>query len=397
MEGKIKICIIGLGYVGLPLFKVVSQYFDCRGLDNSASAIKNIKCQDFYSDNMALTSDWNVVLDCNVFIVCVPTPIKENNEPDLSSLGDVCESLGKVIKNGDVVIFESTVYPGATEEYCVPILEKYSDLCCNIDFFVGYSPERINVGDTEHTINRVPKIVSGSNSYATKAIANIYRTILGENIVIAPSIKVAEAAKMYENVQRDVLIALANEYADYCRVEGIDIEAVTECASTKWNFTSVNPGLVGGHCISVDPYYMMAKAKMKDVAVPLIKTAREVNESKPSKIADRIVDCINHSNKITTNAKVLILGFSYKPNISDIRNTKVYDVIKYLTSRSISCDCIDPWVDTTLAKEVYGVNVFNHIDQIADEYDLVVNLVLHKVFDSEAFLNLHPIKLNELV
>lgn len=397
MERKIKICIIGLGYVGLPLFKVVSQYFDCQGLDCSTSTIKNIKSQDFYSDSMLLTSDWNVISDCNVFIVCVPTPIKENNEPDLSPLNDVCESLGKVVKCGDIVIFESTIYPGATEEYCVPILEKYSNLHCNIDFFVGYSPERINVGDTEHTIEQVPKIVSGSNSYAIKVIANVYRTFLGDNIVIAPSIKVAEAAKMYENVQRDVLIALANEYADYCRGEEIDIDAVTECASSKWNFSIVNPGLVGGHCISVDPYYMIAKAKRKNIAIPLITTAREVNESKPSKIADRIIDRIKQSNKITTNAKILIFGFSYKANISDIRNTKVYDVIKYLTSRSISCDCIDPWVDTTLAKELYGVNVFNHIDQIADEYDLVVNLVSHEVFESEVFLSLHPIKLNELV
>lgn len=397
MEEQTKICIIGLGYVGLPLFKIVSQHFKCCGIDCNNTLIQNIKSQRIGSDDSVLTSNWKEVTDCNVFIVCVPTPINENKKPDLNSLRSVCESLGALLKQSDLVIFESTVYPGATEEFCVPILEHYSKLILNEDFYVGYSPERINVGDSEHTIDQVPKIISGSNKNTLEKIYLIYRTFLGDNVVLAPSIKVAEAAKMYENIQRDVLIALANEYADYCRKEGINIDDVTRCASTKWNFSNVRPGLVGGHCISVDPYYLMAKADNMDVELSIINAARNVNESEPIKIAVRIIDILKSKGIEVNRAKVLILGFTYKANVPDIRNTKTFDVLTYLKNMGCMVDCLDPLANPEAVHSEYGIELLNHIEHLTPEYDLVVELVPHSIFEQEVYQLLTPIKLKDLV
>lgn len=273
MKEVINIAIVGLGYVGLPLFCLLSKHCACIGMDEDKirvtqlkKGIDNRECEKQYNIKLALqrntlTSIYSDLAGCNTFIICVPTGIDKQKKPNLEPLKNVCKSLGKILKRGDIVIFESTVFPGATEDVCVPILEEFSAMKVNKDFSVGYSPERINVGDKFHRIESIPKIISASNMNSLSLMNEIYSTALDAPIVKASSIKVAEASKMYENVQRDVLIALANEYADFCKSEGINIGEVTECAASKWNFTKVNPGLVGGHCIGVDTYYLLQRAK----------------------------------------------------------------------------------------------------------------------------------------
>lgn len=405
MKEVINIAIIGLGYVGLPLFCLLSRHFACIGMDEDRTRVTQLKkgidnreCEKQYNIKLAvqrntLTSIYSDLAGCNTFIICVPTGIDKQKKPNLEPLKNVCKSLGKILKRGDIVIFESTVFPGATEDVCVPILEEFSAMKVNEDFSVGYSPERINVGDKSHRIESIPKIISASNMNSLSLMNEIYSTALDAPVVKASSIKVAEASKMYENVQRDVLIALANEYADFCKSEGINISEVTECAASKWNFTKVYPGLVGGHCIGVDTYYLLQRAKEKNQPLALVQTARSINEAEPKKVASRIEVVAQ-----TINAKrILLLGFSYKADTPDCRNTKAADVYNELKKHFPVVDCFDPIVDRKEIDKDYGICVIGSKEELPTDYDLVVNMVNHNVFSKMEFADSKLIKLNDLL
>lgn len=373
-----KIAVIGLGYVGFPLFKDLSDKYSCWGLDSDPIKIAHLKKE---CPHLKITSNLTEVRDCDFYVVAVPTPIDNNNNPDVTPLKNVCRDLANVISRGDIIVFESTVYPGATEELCIPILETLSGLKINKDFYVGYSPERINVGDKIHQLHNTPKIVSATNDKICDLIKGVYESILSAEVHKASSIKVAEAAKMYENVQRDVLIALANQYSDYCRGEGIDVYEVTKCASTKWNFSNVKPGLVGGHCIGVDPYYLLERASTKGIPMPLVEMARQINETKSGQVAQRILDMGNSICGPQRIPNILLLGFSYKPNTNDIRNTKVADVVKRLQGKC-NLDCYDPLVDSQLVRLTYGVSLCP-LERIMDRhYDLSVVMVPHEALSN---------------
>lgn len=405
MKKENNIAVIGLGYVGLPLFCLLSRYFNCIGLDKSKSRICQLKegidyreCEKRHNIRQALqqntlTSNYSDLAKCNIFFICVPTGVDKQKLPDLTPLKKVCKSLGKILKTGDIVVFESTVFPGATEEICIPILEEVSALRLNKDFSIGYSPERISVGEKNHRINSIPKIISASNTDALALINDIYSTVLEAPIIKASSIKVAEAAKMYENVQRDVLIALANEYADLCKAEGIDISEVTECAATKWNFAKVNPGLVGGHCIGVDTYYLLQRAKEKNHLLDLVKTARNINEAQSQKIACRIKDFAKSINA----ERILLLGISYKANTPDCRNTKVVDIYVELKKHFSAVDCFDPIVDRRKVESDYEICMTNLKETSLTDYDLIVKMVNHNVFGKMEFNDSKFIELNDLL
>ena len=369
------IAVIGLGYVGWPLFTLISSKYKSWGLDANTDKVESILFEQPQYKNV--TSSWNDISKCNTFIVAVPTPINHKQNPDTSSLENVCKELANIIKKGDIVIFESTVFPGATEEICVPLIENGSGLVMNKDFYVGYSPERINVADSAHKLGNTAKIVSGSNEEALHYIANLYESIIDAPVVKASSIKVAEAAKMYENIQRDILIALANEYSDYCNKEGIDIFEVTKCASTKWNFSNVLPGLVGGHCIGVDPYYLLHRVEKLGAKTPLIQCGRLINETKASIVVSKITEYI--SVHLGDNPKVLLLGFAYKSNTDDIRNTKVAEVYNRLKSQYSVVECYDPFVNSEVVIKEYGINLFTTMPDIS-HYDLVIRMVNHDTF-----------------
>ena len=369
------IAVIGLGYVGWPLFSLISSKYKSWGLDANTDKVESILFEQPQYKNV--TSSWNDISKCNTFIVAVPTPINHKQNPDTSSLENVCKELANIIKKGDIVIFESTVFPGATEEICVPLIENGSGLVMNKDFYVGYSPERINVADSAHKLGNTAKIVSGSNEEALHYIANLYESIIDAPVVKASSIKVAEAAKMYENIQRDILIALANEYSDYCNKEGIDIFEVTKCASTKWNFSNVLPGLVGGHCIGVDPYYLLHRAEKLGIKIPLVQCGRLINETKASNVVSKITEYI--SVHLDENPKVLLLGFAYKSNTDDIRNTKVAEVYNRLKSQYSVVECYDPFVNSEVVIKEYGINLFTTMPDIS-HYDLVIRMVNHDIF-----------------
>ena len=375
LEAERYIAVIGLGYVGWPLFTLISSKYKSWGLDANTDKVESILFEQPQYKNV--TSSWDDISKCNTFIVAVPTPINHKQNPDTSSLEDVCKELVNIIKKGDLVIFESTVYPGATEEICVPLIENGSGLVMNKDFYVGYSPERINVADSVHKLGNTSKIVSGSNEEALHYIANLYESIIDAPVVKASSIKVAEAAKMYENVQRDILIALANEYSDYCNKEGIDIFEVTKCASTKWNFSNVLPGLVGGHCIGVDPYYLLHRAEKLGIKIPLVQCGRLINETKASNVVSKITEYI--SVHLDENPKVLLLGFAYKSNTDDIRNTKVAEVYNRLKSQYSVVECYDPFVNSEVVIKEYGINLFTTMPYIS-HYDLVIRMVNHDIF-----------------
>ena len=340
---------------------------------------------------------WTVVI-CNFYIVTVPTPIDNMKHPDTTALENACLSLSGIISAGDIIVFESTVYPGTTEELCIPLLESGSGMKSNRDFFVGYSPERVNIGDNEHELANTPKIISAQDEQILEEIHNIYQEVFNAEIIKVSSIKTAEAAKMYENVQRDVLIALANQYSEYCRVEGLNIQEVTECASTKWNFAKVFPGLVGGHCISVDPYYLLARAKDKDTTLQLVETARYINETKVEHVAKRIIDFAKKENPKRTDLKILIIGFSYKRNVSDIRNTKIADLIVLLSLSIDRIDCYDSLVDKEEVKNIYGLDVITSMSDIPkDEYDLAIIAVGHNCISGVCYNAKMTINLEEFI
>ena len=377
----IKIGVIGLGYVGLPVLSLFSQKYDCWGIDNDVLRVEALKsgtdtrkCQSNEELSQALrlsyiTSDWSDLGQCNVYIIAVPTPVDKENLPDITHLEEACKAVGNILSRENIVIFESTVYPGTTDEI--------------------YSPERINVGDKIHQLDNVPKIVSASNQQALELVADLYGSVINAEVVRASNIKVAEAAKMYENVQRDVLIALANQYSDYCREEGIDIQEVTDCAATKWNFSNVRPGLVGGHCIGVDAYYLLKRSTQKKVDLPLVITARSINENKALQVSNRITAYAQSIRIDTKKIKILILGFSYKANTPDIRNTMIATIVKSLYGTFEIVDCFDPLVDNYEVELRYGIHMLNPDQLQLDKYDIIVKAVNHDVFDN--FIGALPI------
>ena len=398
-----KIALIGLGYVGLPLAHAFSSKYPVVGFDINQERVDELnsgfdrtleltkeQVQESIDNGIKYTTSLDDIKDCNIYIVTVPTPINEDFKPDLTPLIKSSQSIGKVLKKGDIVIYESTVYPGATEEVCVPELEKMSGLKFNQDFFCGYSPERINPGDKEHTVTKILKITSGSTPEIAKRVDELYKSIITAGTHLAPSIKVAEAAKVIENTQRDVNIALMNELAMIFDRLGVDTNAVIEAAGTKWNFIKLTPGLVGGHCIGVDPYYLSYKAQEVGYTPNLILGARQINNGVSKLIADKTIKNMVKLNKKVNGANILVLGVTFKENCPDMRNTKVTDIIKELQEYECNIDVYDYWVDKS-DKESKNIPFIDEIPYESKKYDAIVVAVAHDKFKEltkEQFENL---------
>lgn len=390
-----------MGYVGLPLACLLSSKFEVRGFDISVERLDEIKsCHDFtlevsedelktaFENGFSCSDNIDTLRDCTFYVVTVPTPVTVNHEPDLLPLESASRTIGEVIKKGDTVVYESTVYPGTTEEFCIPVIEEESGLRCNADFTVGYSPERVNPGDRVHTVENICKIVSGSTPEALDRIDAVYSSVIKAGTYRAPSIKVAEAAKVIENTQRDVNIAFFNEVAKVFNALGIDTEEVIDAASTKWNFLRFHPGLVGGHCIGVDPYYLIRKAELHGMHPRLIAEARNVNESMGFYLSDKVVELLNKKNKPLNEASVLVLGFSFKKDCPDIRNTRVYDTILSLGRYGSKLVVYDPWVDPVHVGREYGdVPLVSDMEAVnaLGPYDVMVHAVDHSVFKETDF------------
>ena len=387
-----KLAIIGLGYVGLPLAVEFGKKFDTVGFDINEERIKELKegydrTLEVDSENLksaeklSFTTDINDIKDANIYIVTVPTPIDSFKRPDLTPLIKASETVGKVLKKGDIVIYESTVYPGATEEDCVPVLEKFSGLKFNEDFFCGYSPERINPGDKEHTVTKIKKVTSGSTPEIAKVVDELYKSIIEAGTHLAPSIKVAEAAKVIENSQRDINIAFVNELAMIFNKMGIDTNAVLEAAGTKWNFLPFKPGLVGGHCIGVDPYYLTHKAQQLGYNPEIILAGRRLNDNMGIFVANQVVKLMIKKGKRIEGAKILVLGITFKENCPDIRNSRVIDVINELKDFGCEVEVYDPWADKEEVKHEYGIDLLTKEDKLdLNKYDALVVAVAHNEF-----------------
>ena len=382
-----KIAIIGLGYVGLPIALSFARHLSVIGFDINQSRItlmkqsidpsNELEASDFKDCDIHFTSSLEDLKQATFYIVAVPTAIDDHNIPDLRALKKASDTLGKVIKKGDYVVFESTVYPGCTEEDCLPIIEKISGLKMGADFKLGYSPERINPGDKVHTLENITKVVSGCDAEALETITNVYGIVVKAGIHKASSIKVAEAAKIIENSQRDLNIALMNELSIIFDKMGINTYEVLEAAGTKWNFLKFSPGLVGGHCIGVDPYYLTYKAAKLGYASKIIAAGRYINDSMGSYVAQKIIQHIIKYSSDVKAAKVLVMGATFKENVSDIRNSKVADVVKALKGYHLNVDVTDALADSDALKEEYG---FPLIDTIATNYDAVIIIVPHKSY-----------------
>ena len=388
-----KIAIIGLGYVGLPLAVEFAKKYQVVGFDVFQTRIDELnsgfdrtleldeaELKSVLGGNITFTTHIEEMQTCNIFIVTVPTPIDKSNRPDLSPLEKASQSVGKVLKKDDIVIYESTVYPGVTEEVCVPILESVSGLKFNVDFYAGYSPERINPGDKTHTVKNILKVTSGSTPQIADKVDALYRSIITAGTHKASSIKVAEASKVIENTQRDVNIALINELALIFNTMGIDTHEVIEAAATKWNFIKLKPGLVGGHCIGVDPYYLTFKSEELGYKPNLILGARQINNGMGKYIADKTIKLMIEHDKKIKDASVLILGLTFKENCPDIRNTKVVDIIEELEAFKCKVDIYDPWVDKVEAKKYYGYDLIENPFTCKKQYDAVVVAVGHEQF-----------------
>ena len=384
-----KIAIIGLGYVGLPLAAEFGKFFNTIGYDINHTRIEEL--QSGYDAtlevppeeldqliNIKFTSILNDIKNCNIFIVTVPTPIDSDKKPDLSPLISASKSVSKVLKKDDIVIYESTVYPGATEEICVPILEEFSGLIFNKDFFCGYSPERINPGDKEHRLPSIKKITSGSTSEIATKVDNLYKYIISAGTHKTSSIKVAEAAKVIENTQRDVNIALINELALIFNRLDIDTEAVLDAAGTKWNFLPFKPGLVGGHCIGVDPYYLTDKAIKVGYEPDMILAGRRINDNMGEFVVSQVIKLMLLKNIYTKDANVLIMGLTFKENCPDLRNTKVVDLVYGFERYECNVDVFDPWADPIQSIKEYGVKTIN--EPIFKKYDAIILAVAHDEF-----------------
>lgn len=397
MINKEKIAIIGLGYVGLPLARLFATKYSVVGFDINQKRISELQngkdvtleidedalkavIKDNADSKIGLFCSYNTndLKDCNYYIVTVPTPIDKNNRPDLTPLFKSSETVGKVLKKGDIVIYESTVYPGATEDECVPILEKISGLKFNLDFYAGYSPERINPGDKEHTVDKILKVTAGSTPEIGVKVDNLYASVITAGTHLAPSIKVAEAAKVIENSQRDINIAFVNELAKIFNLMNIDTHAVLEAAGTKWNFLPFKPGLVGGHCIGVDPYYLAQKAQEVGYHPEIILAGRRVNDGMGQYVANEIVKIMLRNDIKVKNAKVLMLGITFKENCPDVRNTKIVDVIKNLKEYGVDITIYDPWANPDEVMHEYKLETTNALPK--DSYDTIILGVAHKEF-----------------
>ena len=394
---QIKICVIGLGYVGLPLARLFSTKYETIGFDmNQARVDALMKGHDAtleVSDNLLrdaienhgfiCTTDLNKVKNCNFYVVAVPTPVDENNRPDLKPLWGASETVGKVISKGDIVVYESTVYPGVTEEECLPVIEKVSGLKFNRDYFAGYSPERINPGDKLHTVEKIKKVTSGSTPKIADIVDGVYNSVLVNGTHKATSIKVAEASKIIENSQRDVNIAFMNELAKIFNAMGIDTHDVIEAASSKWNFIKLSPGLVGGHCISVDPYYLIQKAQVYGVLPRVMSNARRLNDGMGDYVANETIKLMNKKGVMVKDARILILGITFKENCPDIRNTKIVDIYHTLKEYTPNITVYDPWANPEMVSRHYGISMVNDdMELLKNSYDAVILAVSHKEFEN---------------
>ena len=401
---SVKIAVIGLGYVGLPLAVAFASKHEVIGFDVNTKRIEGLltgfdrtrevgpaRLQEVLSPKGKLicTNDPEALTDCNVFIVAVPTPTDKHNSPDLRLIKEASVAVGKALKKGDLVIYESTVYPGVTEDECVPVLEATSGLTFDQDFFAGYSPERINPGDKEHTLVNIKKITSGSTPEAAAFVNELYKSIILAGTHLAPSIKVAEAAKVIENSQRDINIAFVNELAKIFNLMGIDTGEVLEAASTKWNFLKFKPGLVGGHCTGIDPYYLAQKAQEVGYHPEIILAGRRLNDGMGAYIALEVIKLMVKKDIPVKQAKVLILGFTFKENCPDVRNTRVIDIVKVFDEFETALTVYDPWADPEEVKQEYGFATFNHPEQLESNYDAIVLAVAHQEFQD---LDLNKLK-----
>ena len=393
MEQKdIKIAVIGLGYVGLPLARLFSTKYKTVGFDMNQARVDALMqghdttlevSDDLLQDAISkhgfiCTTDLEEIRHCNFYVVAVPTPVDENNRPDLQPLRGASETVGKVISKGDIVVYESTVYPGVTEEECLPVVERISGLKYNVDFFAGYSPERINPGDKLHTVEKIKKVTSGSTPEIADIVDGVYNAVLVNGTHKAPSIRVAEASKIIENSQRDVNIAFMNELAKIFNAMGIDTHDVIEAASSKWNFIKLSPGLVGGHCISVDPYYLIQKAQVYGVLPRIMSNARRLNDGMGDYVANQTIKLMNKKGILVKNARMLILGVTCKENCPDIRNTKVVDIYHTLEEYTNDLTVYDPWANADHVKHEYGIEITN--EQPQGLFDAVILAVAHQEF-----------------
>ena len=398
---KDKIAIIGLGYVGLPLARLFATKYSVVGFDINIDRISELTSGvdttlevnketlqsvliDGDSDETGLfcTNQLDKIKDCNYYIITVPTPVDKNNRPILTPLIKASETVGKVLKNGDTVIYESTVYPGATEEDCVPVLEKVSGLKFNKDFYAGYSPERINPGDKEHTVEKILKVTSGSTPDVGERVNDLYKSVIIAGTHLAPTIKVAEASKVIENSQRDINIAFVNELAKIFNLMDINTHDVLEAAGTKWNFLPFKPGLVGGHCIGVDPYYLTYKAEKMGYKPNLILSSRQINNGMSAFIAKKTIKFLVDKNKNIKDSNILIMGLTFKENCPDIRNTKVVDIIEELNDFGCKVDVYDPWVDKEEEKKTYKSGIINDPFKSDKKYSAIIVAVAHDQFKS---------------
>lgn len=394
---SIKVAVIGLGYVGLPLARLFATKFPVVGFDINEKRIgelnsgkdNTLEVEDSIlqkvlvsspSESNGLYCSFNLddIKNCNYYIVTVPTPVDKNNRPDLTPLYKSSETVGKVLKKGDIVIYESTVYPGVTEEECIPVLERVSGLKFNVDFFAGYSPERINPGDKEHTVEKILKVTSGSTPEIGKKVDDLYKSVITAGTHLAPTIKVAEAAKVIENSQRDINIAFVNELAKIFNLLDINTHDVLEAAGTKWNFLPFKPGLVGGHCIGVDPYYLAQKAQEKGYHPEIILAGRRLNDSMGEYVASQVVKCMIKKGVSVNGAELLMLGITFKENCPDVRNTKIVDVIAALNDYGIKVTIFDPWANPNEVEHEYKLKTTKQLP--TEKYDAVVLGVAHKEF-----------------
>ena len=397
MNKDIRIAVIGLGYVGLPLARLFSTKYKTVGYDLNAARVAalmeghdatlevtdELLQEAIREHGFRCTADLEEIRDCNFYVVAVPTPVDENNRPDLKPLWGASETVGKVISKGDIVVYESTVYPGVTEEECLPVVERVSGLKFNTDFFAGYSPERINPGDKTHTVEKIKKVTSGSTPEIADLVDEVYNSVLVNGTHKAPSIKVAEASKIIENSQRDVNIAFMNELAKIFNAMGIDTHDVIEAAASKWNFIKLSPDLVGGHCISVDPYYLIQKAQVYGVLPRVMSNARRLNDGMGAYVANQTIRCMNKKGLVVKDARILILGITFKENCPDIRNTKVVDIYHTLKEYTDNITIYDPWADAEHVREEYGVEIVSQLSTLnAQLYDAVILAVAHKEFQT---------------
>lgn len=401
----IKIAVIGLGYVGLPLARLFSTKYPTVGYDLNPKRVEELMnghdstfevddslLQSALAGGFRCTTDLEEIRACNFYVVAVPTPIDKNNNPDLRPLYGASETVGKVISKGDIVVYESTVYPGVTEDECVPIVERVSGLKYNIDFFAGYSPERINPGDKEHTVEKIKKVTSGSTPETARIVNEVYASVITAGTHPAPSIKVAEAAKVIENAQRDINIAFVNELAKIFNRMGIDTQAVLEAAATKWNFLPFKPGLVGGHCIGVDPYYLAQCAQQYGYNPEIILAGRRMNDGMGEYVADQVVKLMLRKGIRVLDSKILVLGFTFKENCPDVRNTRVIDIVQTLRDYNADVVVHDPWANPDVARREYGVEIETRLPQ--EKFDAVILAVAHDQFkeiDLDTLKNGHTV------